>query len=138
MRLARRHGLPVLLHCLKAHDALMAVLAEEPPTFGGVLHSFSGAPDQVKKYASFGLHFSFAGPVTYEGAKKPVAAAREVPPGLLLVETDSPDQAPRPYHGRCEPAYLLEVTQGVARARGASVEEIAELTSANARRLFRL
>ncbi len=138
MRLARRHRLPVLLHCLKAHDVLMEVLAEEPPTFGGVLHSFSGSADQVKKYASLGLHFSFAGPVTYEGAKKPIAAAREVPTGLLLVETDAPDQAPRPHRGRCEPAYLLEVTQGVARARGASVEEIAASTSANARRLFRL
>jgi TatD DNase family protein len=136
--LARRHRLPVVLHCLKAHDALMAVLAEAPLPAGGVLHSFSGAPEQVRKYASFGLHFSFAGPVTYQGAKKPLAAVRAVPPGRLLIETDAPDQAPRPHRGRCEPGFLPQVAEGVARALGVSADEVAAATTESARRLFRI
>lgn len=138
LQLARRHGLPVLLHCVKAHDALMALLSEEPLPAGGVLHSFSGAPEQIAKYASFGLHFSFAGPVTYEGAKKPLAAVRAVPPARLLIETDAPDQTPRPHRGRCEPAFLADVAEGVARALGSSAAEVAAATAENARKLFGL
>ncbi len=116
----------------------MALLSEVPLPAGGVLHSFSGAPEQVAKYASFGLHFSFAGPVTYEGAKKPLAAVRAVPPGRLLVETDAPDQTPRPHRGRCEPAHLAQVVEGVARALGASAADVGAQAADNARRLFRL
>jgi TatD DNase family protein len=136
LRLARRFGLPVVLHCLKAHDALLALLAEEPLPAGGVLHSFSGSAEQVKPYARFGLHFSFAGPVTYENAKKPLAAIRAVPPDRLLVETDAPDQTPRPHRGRNEPAHVVEIASAVARALGATVDEVDARTSANARALF--
>jgi TatD DNase family protein len=138
LRLARRFGLPVLVHCLRAHEPLLALLAEEPLPAGGVLHSFSGSPEQVGAYARHGLHFSFAGPVTYERARKPLAAARAVPPGKLLLETDAPDQTPRPRRGRNEPAYLAEIAAAVARALGASVDEVDALTTANARALFRL
>jgi TatD DNase family protein len=138
LRLARRFGLPVVVHCLRAHEPLLALLAEEPLPAGGVLHSFSGSPEQVGAYARYGLHFSFAGPVTYERARKPLAAARAVPPGKLLLETDAPDQTPRPRRGRNEPAYLAEIAAAVARALGATVDEVDALTTANARALFRL
>lgn len=138
LRLARRLELPVMLHCLKAHDALLALLAEESLPAGGVLHSFSGSAEQVRAYARFGLHFAFAGPVTYERARKPLDAARAVPRDKLLLETDAPDQTPRPLRGRNEPAHLARVAAGVAGAIGATVEEVDALTSANARALFRL
>jgi TatD DNase family protein len=138
LRLARRLALPVILHCLRAHEALLALLAEEPLPAGGVLHSFSGSAEQVGAYARHGLHLSFAGPVTYERARKPLAAARAVARDRLLLETDAPDQTPRPHRGRNEPALLPGIAAAVAAALGTTVEEVDALTSANARALFRL
>ena len=138
LALARRFRLPVLLHCLRAHEPMLRLLSEERLEAGGVMHSYSGSGEQVRDYLPHGLHFSLAGPITYERARKPAAAARAIPAERLLVETDAPDQTPRPHTGRCEPAYLREVVRGVALARGVAEEEIAALTEANARRLFRL
>jgi TatD DNase family protein len=138
LRLARRHGLPVMLHCLRAHEPLLALLAEEPLPAGGVLHSFSGSAEQVAPFVALGLHLSFAGPLTYEGARRPVAAARATPRGRLLLETDAPDQTPRPHRGRNEPAFLFGIAAALARALDLPVEEVDALTSANARALFRL
>lgn len=138
LALARRHRLPVLLHCLKAHDALLAVLEAEPLPAGGVLHSWSGSAEQVAPFARLGLGFSFAGPITFENARRGPAALRAVPRELLLLETDAPDQTPRPHHGRCEPAHLREVAAGAAKVLGMEVGELDALTSANARRLLGL
>lgn len=138
LRVARRLGLPVMLHCLRAHDALLGLLEDEPLPAGGVLHSFSGSADQARAYARHGLHFSFAGPLTYERARKPLDAARAVARDRLLLETDAPDQTPRPHGGRNEPAYLPGIAAALARALGVPVEEVDALTTANARALFRL
>jgi TatD DNase family protein len=138
LELARKHGLPVMLHCLKLHDPLLALLAEEPLPAGGVVHSFSGSADHVRSYVRAGLYLSFAGPVTYEGARRPIAALNAVPPERLLLETDAPDQTPRPHRGRNEPAFLPEIAAAIARATGRTVAEVDALTSANARALFQL
>ena len=136
--LARRFELPVLVHCLRAHEPLLELLSREALPAGGVLHSYSGSAEQVRDYLPSGLFFSFAGPVTYERAKKPVLAARAVPRERLLIETDAPDQTPRPFTGRCEPMHLARVAEGVALALGVSKAEVDRLTSDNARALFHL
>lgn len=137
LALARRHRLPVILHCLRAHDALLALLAEDALPQGGVLHSWSGSADQVRAFLPAGLHFSFAGPVTFPGARRPLEAARAVPRDRLLLETDAPDQTPAPHRGgRNEPAYLPLVAAAVAAALGLPAEELDALTTANARALF--
>ena len=138
LRVASRLGLPVILHVFRAHDAALAVLEREGVPSGGVLHSWSGSAEQVGPFARLGLDFSFAGPVTWERARRPLAAARAVPPDRLLVETDAPDQTPRPWRGRNEPAFLPRVAEALAAAVGMGVDEVAALTAANARRLFRL
>lgn len=138
LRLARKHRLPVSLHHLRALDPLLAVLREEPLPAGGVLHSFSGSPEQVAPFAELGLHFSFAGPVTYERARRPLVAARAVPEGRLLLETDAPDQTPRPRRGRNEPAFLPVIAAALAAALGISAGELARRTTASARAVFRL
>jgi TatD DNase family protein len=103
-----------------------------------VLHSYSGGAALVPVYADLGLAFSFAGPVGYPGARRPVEAARAVPDEQLLAETDAPDQTPAPNRGqRCEPAHLVSVIEALAAARAATPERIAELTARNAQRLFR-
>jgi len=138
LALARRFRLPVMLHALRAHDALLDVLEREGLPAGGVLHSFSGSAEQVAPFARLGLHFAFAGPVTYPRARKPLAAARAVPADRLLLETDAPDQTPWPRRGRNEPSYLPLVAAAIAEARGVPLAVLEAETSANARRLFRL
>lgn len=136
IRAARVLGKPLIVHVLRAHDAAPRILREEL-TAGGVLHSYSGGPELVPIYAALGFAFSFAGPVSYPGARRPVAAARVVPAELLLAETDAPDQAPAPHRGgRSEPAFLPAVIAGLAAARGAPLDEISALVTANARRIF--
>jgi TatD DNase family protein len=135
LRAARATGKPLIIHVLRAHDAAPRLIREAGP-ITGVLHSYSGGADLVPVYRDLGLAFSFAGPVTYANARRPVAAARAVPADLLLAETDAPDQAPRPHRGRSEPAFVADVVAGLAAARGVTVDELAALTTANARRLF--
>ena len=129
---------PLSIHVLRAHDAAPRILREERASeVGGVMHSYSGGEHMVPISRDLGLCFSFAGPVTYGNARKPIAAARAIPETLLLAETDAPDQAPAAHRGgRSEPAYVAEVIAGLAAARGVPAREIADLTTANARRLF--
>jgi TatD DNase family protein len=137
---ARELRLPLLLHVLRAHHLAPRLLAEERAgEVGGILHSYSGGAELVPVYRDLGFAFSFAGPVTYAGSRRPLAAARAVPDELLLAETDAPDQAPEPHRGRrSEPAYVTHVIAGLARARGVAPERMAALTTANARRILAL
>lgn len=148
VRAARLCGLPLIVHAMRTHDAVPRILAEGQARPGraaladgvtGVMHSYSGGVDLLPVYLRLGLSISFAGPVTYPGARRPVEAARAVPPDRLLAETDAPDQTPAPRpRGRCEPAFVSDVVRGLAAARRAETDAIAALTTANARRLFRL
>ena len=136
IRAARDTGKPLVIHVLRAHDAAPRILREAGPVTG-VLHSYSGGAALVPVYRDLGLAFSFAGPVTYGNARRPIAAARAVPAALLLAETDAPDQAPERHRGgRSEPAFVADVIAGLAAARGATADDIAALTTANARRIF--
>lgn len=136
VRVARALGLPLIVHVLRAHDAAPRILKEERAA-GGVLHSYSGGAQLVPVYARLGFAFSFAGPITYPNARRPIEAARAVPAELLLAETDAPDQAAAPYRGRrSEPAQLGAVIAGLAAARGAPIDEVAAATAANAVRVL--
>jgi TatD DNase family protein len=139
VELARKHRLPLLVHCLRAHPHLERALKEVGPLPVGVLlHSYSGSHELVKKYARLGCHFSFAGPVTFAEARRPLDSVRAVPEGLLLAETDAPDQAPHPHRGeRSEPALLPLIVDAMARARGVEGPALREAVTANARAFFR-
>lgn len=138
LELARKHGLPVLMHCLRAHPQLVELFKEAPlPERGVLMHSYSGGPDLAKFYADRGCHFSFAGPVTFKEARKPLVALKAIPLDRLMVETDAPDQAPHPHRGaRSEPAFLPLIALGMAEALGADPEELARRTTETARRFF--
>ncbi len=137
-RLARKHQLPLLVHCQRAHPALEEWLARaQLPDAGVVLHSYSGGPGRVGAYVARGCHLSFAGPVSWPEARKPLEALRLTPRERLLVETDAPDQAPAPHRGgRNEPAFLVQVVEATAAALGEPVEATGALVAENARRLF--
>jgi TatD DNase family protein len=138
IRAARLVKLPLVIHVLRAHDAAPRILREErADEVGGVLHSYSGGEQLVSVYRDLNMAFSFAGPITYENARRPLAAARAIPEDLLLAETDAPDHAPASHRGsRSEPAFVADVIAGLAAATGVSVAEMAARTTSNARRLF--
>jgi len=139
VRAARELKLPLVVHVLRAHDIAPRILREEKASeVGGVMHSYSGGAALVPVYRDLGMVFAFAGPVTYPNARKPIEAVRVVPDDSLLAETDAPDQAPAAHRGgRSEPAYVGEVIGALAAARQTSPDEIARITTENARRIFR-
>ena len=145
LQLARRCGLPVIIHCRDAQEDMLPMLraaAADGPLVG-VLHAFSGTADFAAECLSLGLHVGFAGNVTYSNRKNDYLrdVAREIPLDRLLIETDSPYLVPQAFRGRekrNEPAHVVQTAAFLAELRGVSVEQLAAATTANARRLFRL
>jgi TatD DNase family protein len=140
LKLAADAKLPVLIHCRKAFGDLLQIIEEEGGgSISGVMHAFSGSPESARACLRLGLHISIAGSVSYPNAVRPVAVASTVPLERLLLETDAPDLAPEPYRGQLNrPSYLLQIGERVAQLRGLSLDELAQATSGNAARLFRL
>jgi len=145
LRLAQRHGLPVVIHCREAEPDLLPMLREAAARgpLHGVLHAFSGERSFAQQCVDMGLCIGFAGSVTYTNKKFDSlrAAAAWVPDDRILVETDSPYLVPHPLRGRQkrnEPANVVHTARCLAELRGRSLEELAAQTSANARRLFGL
>ncbi len=131
---------PVVVHVREADQACARVLAEEGvPEAGGVIHCFTGDWVRAKAYLDLGLYLSVAGVVTFKTAEDLRDAVRKAPRDRLLIETDCPFLAPIPYRGkRNEPAYVAKTAEKVAELWGLSVDGVGEITTENARRLFRL
>jgi TatD DNase family protein len=140
LRAAAAAGKPVVVHVREADDACLRVLREEGvPAAGGIIHCFTGDWPRARAYLDLGLFISVAGVVTFKAAEDLREAVRNVPRDRLLVETDCPFLAPLPHRGkRNEPAYVARTAEKVAELWGASVDEVGEVTTANARRVFRL
>ncbi len=131
--------LPVSLHCLKAHDALLRLWRRHPlkQRAPGLLHAFSGSADLVPVYAAENLAFGFGGATTWTNARRAPEACRAVPAHLLVLETDAPYMPPHPLpDGPSRPDLLPRIAAHIAALRGLSPEALAALTTANARRLL--
>jgi TatD DNase family protein len=136
--LARESGLPVVLHHREAWDDFLRLLDEAGPV-PGVAHSFTGGEEGAREVLARGLHVGISGMVTFPKGENIRAAARAVPAGRLLVETDSPYLAPVPHRGRRnEPAWVTLVAAAVAHARGVAPEKLERETDAAFEALFRL
>jgi len=138
--LARRLGLPLVVHVREAHvEAAEFLRSEGAGALAGVIHCFTGGRDDARRYLDLGLHVSVAGIVTFKNAEGLREAVRSIPLDRLLVETDAPYLAPVPHRGRRnEPAWVRAVAESVAAVRGEPFATVAAATTANARRLFRL
>ena len=136
--LARELALPLVVHVREAHTEAAAILTGEAAR-DVVIHCFTGTAVDARRYLDLGFHISVAGIVTFKNAEPLRQAVRSVPLDRLLVETDAPYLAPVPHRGRRnEPAYVRVVAEAVAAVRGEPFAALAEATTANARRLFRL
>jgi TatD DNase family protein len=142
LELARKHQLPVVIHCREAEADVVRMLRAEFDRHGpirGVMHSFTGDITTARDCLAMGLFISFAGMVTYKNAQPLRDVAKEVPLDRLLVETDSPYLAPVPQRGkRNEPAFVAHTAASLAESRGLTLAVIAEHTTRNARALFGL
>ncbi|NLY76766.1 MAG: TatD family hydrolase [Tissierellia bacterium] len=140
LRLAKEVDLPVIIHSRDAAGDTMEILKEEQDgRLTGVLHCYSGSVEMAEEYIKLGFYISLAGPVTFKNAKVPKEVAKAVPLDKLLIETDSPYMTPEPYRGkRNEPKYVRYVAETIAELRGISLEELAEKTSENAKKLFKI
>ncbi len=140
LALAREAGKPVVVHVREADAACAEALAAEGvPPAGGVVHCFTGDAAAARRYLDLGLHLSVAGVITFRTAEALREAVRVVPRDRLLVETDCPFLAPVPWRGkRNEPAWVRATAGKVAEVWGTTLDAVGEITTANARRLFRL
>lgn len=146
LKLALQFNLPVIIHCRQAHDDLLVLLQAFRQEYKdklpkdhpwGVIHCFSGDENLAWQYFNLGLIISFTGLITF--SQRWDELIRKVPPDKIMIETDSPYMTPEPYRGkRNEPVLVKYVAARMAEIRGVDVRRMAELTTENARRFFKL
>lgn len=138
LAIAQAHGLPVILHVRKAHDAMLNTL-KRYRLKGGFCHAFNGSPEQALRYLDMGFRLGFGGMLTYERSTRLRRLARELPLDGIVLETDAPDMTGASHqYQRNSPAYLDEVLQTLAQLRETGPETIARQTTANACRVLGL
>ncbi len=136
--LAKRLGMPVVIHDREAHGDCLQILKEEGIT-EGVMHCFSGSVEFMHEVIRQGFHVALGGVVTYKNARHTVDVAREVPLDRLLLETDCPYLSPVPNRGKRNSSLNLRYTaERIAEIRGIDVGTLAVLTSHNTKKLFGL
>ena len=141
IRLSQERGLPFIVHMRQCEADVLDMLREarRRGPLSGVMHSFTGDAAMAAECVRLGMYISFAGMVTYKKSDALREVAATIPADRILVETDSPYLAPEPFRGkRNEPANVVHTAACIAVARGQSLDDFAEQTTANARRLFRL
>ena len=130
---------PVVLHIRDAHADALAVVDATPPARPGIVHCFTGTPEEAAAWLDRGFFLSFSGIATFPSATGPREAARACPPGRLLLETDAPYLAPVPMRGRKnEPAFVAFTCAQLAALRGQDPRDLARESAAAAARAFGL
>lgn len=138
LHLAAERGLPLVIHARRAVDQVIAGL-RQIGGLRGVIHSFSGSPQQADQLFKLGFFIGLGGPVTHERAQRLRRLVRDMPIEYLLLETDAPDQPPAWRRGqRNEPGELVRIGALIAALREIEPALLAATTTANARRLFAL
>ncbi|MEK4967762.1 TatD family hydrolase [Cytobacillus sp. FSL R7-0696] len=138
IQLAKKVKLPIIIHNREATADILEILKEENAAeVGGIMHCFSGSPETAKECIDMNFYISLGGPVTFKNARKPKEVAAEIPLEKLLIETDCPYLAPHPFRGkRNEPSYVKLVCEQIAEIKNIPVEEVAAITTENAKKLF--
>ena len=140
VELAKKVGLPLVIHDREAHVEILHILKKEAP-FGasGVMHCFSGDWQLATRVLDLGFLISIPGVVTFNKAHALHEVAQKIPLDRLILETDAPFLAPDPYRGKTNiPEYVLYTAQKIADLRCIPIEEVARSTSDNAQKLFNI
>ncbi|MBE7175885.1 MAG: TatD family hydrolase [Mucilaginibacter polytrichastri] len=134
---AKEEDLPIVIHCRDAFDEVFEVLEQERDArLRGILHCFTGNTLQAEKLIAMNFHLGIGGVVTYKNSGLDHVVAG-IDLAHIVLETDSPYLAPVPFRGkRNESAYLIHIAQKIADLKGISVEDVADITTKNAKNVF--
>jgi TatD DNase family protein len=133
---SNQSGKPMIIHTRDAKEDTIELMQQEKAE-QGVMHCFSEDWDTAKAAIDLGFYISFSGIITFKSAESLREVAKKVPADRLLVETDSPYLTPMPYRGKPNsPAYTYYVAEKLAEIRGTSINDIADTTTANFKKLF--
>ena len=138
MSIAASARKPIVIHTREAWDDTVALLEKywKPHGISGIMHCFSGGPDEAQRALDLGFYLSFGGILTFPKATQVQESARAAPSDRILLETDAPYLAPVPKRGkRNEPGLIIHTAQKLADLRGCSLEEVSRLTTDNFHRL---
>lgn len=140
IELARKHGLPIVVHSRDAAaDTLDIIKQTHAADMGGVIHCFSYGLEMAKLYMDMGFSIGVGGVLTFKNARKLKEIVEYMPMDLLLLETDCPYLAPTPFRGkRNDSGYLRYVVEEVERLKGVEADEVRRITNENACRLYRI
>ncbi len=136
IELALQYQLPLIFHIREAFDDFFRIV-DEYEGVTGVVHSFSASPEELQGVISRGLFVGLNGIMTFSKQKSQLEAAKNVPLEKLVLETDAPFLTPVPFRGKiCKPEHIVQTAQFLRELRGESLEELADSTTANAKKLF--
>ena len=137
IELANEVGLPIVVHSRDAMGDTIEILKKTKVKKESLMHCYSGSFESAKILKNLGFSFSFGGVVTFKNAKNVVEVVKNLPMEKILLETDCPYMTPVPFRGqRNEPKNVVYVADQIARIKGISIEEVARITTENARRVF--
>ncbi len=135
LRLAKELGVPVVIHDREAHGDVMELVRKYQPK--GLMHCYSGSVEMLKEVIKLGMSISLGGTVTFKNARVPVEVAAAVPLDRLLLETDAPYLSPVPYRGKRNDSRNIAYTaERIAEIRGMDAQELIDITTENAKRLY--
>ncbi|MBO7082938.1 MAG: TatD family hydrolase [Bacteroidales bacterium] len=137
LKWAKQLGLPLSIHCRNAFNFMARVLDKlQDGGLHGVMHCFTGTADEAKAYLDLGFHLGLGGVTTYKSCSLK-DYLHNIPLDRIVLETDAPYLSPVPHRGqRNEPAFLVDTAKKIAEIYQITLEEIVEITTSNARKLF--
>lgn len=138
--IAEELRLPIVIHERNAQKEVYSILrSRDKKENRGVIHCFSGDVDIAKKFIELGFLISIPGIVTFKKADTLRQVVKHISLDSILLETDAPFLAPEPFRGKInEPSYILWTARAVASLRGIHLEEVAHITTENAKRIFKI
>ena len=137
IQLAKKYKLPIVIHCRDAFDEIFEVLeTEKSDDLFGIFHCFTGTLEQAKRAISYNMKLGIGGVVTFKNGKID-QFINQIDLKHIVLETDSPYLAPKPYRGkRNESSYIIKVLEKLSELYDVSVEKIAEITTQNSKDVF--
>lgn len=137
IQLANELNLPIVVHSRDAMGDTIELLKKNKPKKESLMHCYSGSIESAKILINLGFAFSFGGVVTFKNAKNVVEVVKNLPMDKILLETDCPYMTPVPFRGqRNEPKNVVYVADEIARIKDLNIEEVAKITTENAKRIF--
>lgn len=135
INIAKKHDKPIVIHARDAYEDTYTILKQA--AHRGIMHCYSGSVEMARRYIEIGFQISLAGPVTFKNAKVPKSVAENIGIDHLMIETDCPYLTPHPFRGKLnEPANVVYIAQEIAKLKNMEIEDVARITTFNAKRMF--